>query len=342
MSFCFLRIWLPIPWGLALDSRPKAPILDRLLTARPCPSRERRTSSEKRFAPGAKRAAEALLRFASPRDSGAQTDQNKVMIRLLVLSDLHLKHRRSWSLPDGPLDFDVAIFAGDIAGSPREAVDILLTQPALAERPIVYVSGNREFHGGEIEARLSEGRAAAVGTRVNMLDRETVVINGARFIGAVLWTDYGFFPGIRDEAMIHASKSLEDRRAIRIRDGARSPAFTPSDALARHEADLAYIESELARPFAGPTVVVTHHAPHRKSVAFEHLDNMLTAAYVSDLSATIERGKPRLWAHGHTHRSFDYEVGGCRIVCNPEGHGLGDHGPEKENPQFNERLVIEV
>jgi Icc-related predicted phosphoesterase len=264
------------------------------------------------------------------------------MIRLLILSDLHLEHRPSWSLSDGLPDFDVAIFAGDIAGSPRDAVDVLSRQPALAERPIVYVPGNHEFHGGEIEARLSEGRAAAVGTRVKMLDRDTVVIDGARFIGAVLWTDYDFFPGIRDEAMIHAARSLEDHRAITIRKGARPLAFTPADALARHQADLAYIESELARPFAGPTVVVTHHAPHRNSVAFEHLDNMLTAAYVSDLSATIERGKPRLWAHGHTHGGFDYEVGGCRIVCNPEGYCSGDDGPERENPKFDERFVIEI
>ena len=135
-------------------------------------------------------------RFASParRDSRAQTVQNMIVIRLLVLSDLHLEHRRSWSLPEGSPDFDVAIFAGDIAASPREAVDILLTQPALAERPVVYVPGNHEFHGGEIEARLSEGRAAAAGTRVNLLDRETVVINGARFIGAVLRPISSSFP----------------------------------------------------------------------------------------------------------------------------------------------------
>jgi len=242
------------------------------------------------------------------------------MIRLLVLSDLHLEHRRSWSLPEGSPEFDVVIFAGDIAASPREAVDILLSQPLSPNVPL-SMSRKPRISWRRNRARLSEGRAAAIGTRVNLLDRETVVINGARFIGAVLWTDYDFFPGIRDEAMIHASKALEDHRAIRIGDGARSLAFTPADALARHEADLAYIESELARPFAGPTVVVTHHAPHRRSVAFEHLDNMLTAAYVSDLSATIERGKPRLWVHGHTHMSFDYEVGGCRIVCIPRAMG---------------------
>ena len=227
------------------------------------------------------------------------------MIRLLILSDLHLEHRSSSSWPNGSPDFNVAIFAGDIAGSPREAVEIFSTQPALAERPIVYVPGNHEFHGGEIDARLSEGRAAAAGTRVHLLDRETVVINGARFIGAILWTDYDFFPGIRDEAMIYASKALEDHRAIRIREGARSLAFTPADALARHEADLGYIESELARPFAGPTVVVTHHAPHRKSVAFEHLDNMLTAAYVSD-SLGDDRARQAealgAWSHAREFR----------------------------------------
>ena len=26
---------------------------------------------------------------------------------------------------------------------------------------------------------------------------------------------------------------------------------------------------------------------------------------------------PVLWVHGHTHNSFDYQVGNCRVVCNP-------------------------
>lgn len=277
-----------------------------------------------------------------PMPAPPRAKHKEIMVRLLILSDLHLERRPSWSLPDVLPDFDVAIFAGDIASSPRAAVDVLSRRGSLAERSVIYIPGNHEFHGGEIEDRLSQGRAATVGTSISMLDRETVVINGARFIGATLWTDYDFFPGIRDEAMIHASKSLDDHRAIKVWSGARSLPFTPSHALARHQADLAYIESELARPFAGPTIVVTHHAPHRKSAAFEHLDNLLTAAYVSDLSDMIERCKPRLWVHGHTHASFDYQVGGCRIVCNPEGFRSGGRGREQENPKFDERLVIEV
>ncbi len=87
-------------------------------------------------------------------------------------------------------DFDVAVFAGDIAETPREAIRILATATALAGRPVLYVPGNHEFFSGEMEARLAEGRAAARGTPVTVLDRKTVVLGGVRFVGSVLWSDY--------------------------------------------------------------------------------------------------------------------------------------------------------
>ena len=30
--------------------------------------------------------------------------------------------------------------------------------------------------------------------------------------------------------------------------------------------------------------------------------------------------QPRLWIHGHTHESFDYQIGKTRVVCNPRGY----------------------
>jgi hypothetical protein len=35
---------------------------------------------------------------------------------------------------------------------------------------------------------------------------------------------------------------------------------------------------------------------------------------------------PTLWIHGHTHTRFDYQVEGCRIVCNPRGYPLRSGG----------------
>ncbi len=46
---------------------------------------------------------------------------------------------------------------------------------------------------------------------------------------------------------------------IRIADYQGERLFEPSDALARPQADLAFIEEQLVKPFAGPTVVVTLH-----------------------------------------------------------------------------------
>ena len=88
-------------------------------------------------------------------------------------------------------------------------------------------------------------------------------------------------------------------------------------------------------PFTGPTIVVTHHAVHRNSVAPIYRDDWVTAAFVSDLSELIEAYQPALWVHGHVHNSFDYRVGQTRIIANPHGYG-------KENPAFDCTLVVEI
>ncbi|WP_354098653.1 hypothetical protein [Bradyrhizobium sp. S3.2.12] len=61
--------------------------------------------------------------------------------------------------------------------------------------------------------------------------------------------------------------------------------------------------------------------------------DLVTAAYVSDLSELIETCRPTLWVHGHLHRSVDYRVKDTRIICNTHGYGY-------ENRQFNPTLVV--
>jgi len=88
-------------------------------------------------------------------------------------------------------------------------------------------------------------------------------------------------------------------------------------------------------PFAGATVVVTHHAPHPGSLHARYKADLLSPAFISDLTAVIESGRPDLWVHGHTHHTFDYTVGPTRIVCNSRGYG-------EENHDFDRALVVEV
>ena len=41
------------------------------------------------------------------------------------------------------------------------------------------------------------------------------------------------------------------------------------------------------------------------------------------------KNNPRkLWVHGHTHSSFDYNIHGTRVVCNPRGYEDHDLNPE--------------
>jgi Icc-related predicted phosphoesterase len=51
----------------------------------------------------------------------------------------------------------------------------------------------------------------------------------------------------------------------------------------------------------------------------------------------MEGERAALWIHGHMHESFDYEVYGTRLVCNPRGYA-----PEALNPDFRSDWVIEI
>ena len=111
---------------------------------------------------------------------------------------------------------------------------------------------------------------------------------------------------------------MNDYRRIRRRASGHHKYVRPSDLLALHRASRAWLDGHLAQPHAGPTVVVTHHAPHPASLPAPGFD--LAHCYASDLSPLIEARQPDLWVHGHLHSRADYRIGATRIVCNPRGH----------------------
>lgn len=106
-----------------------------------------------------------------------------------------------------------------------------------------------------------------------------------------------------------------------------------------HFSDRAWLAQKLAEPFAGPTVVVTHHAPHRNSLAPRYQSDWLSPAFVSERPDSFFE-VPSLWIHGHLHESHRYQAGSCQVVCNPRGY-VRD-GRDHENKQFNPGLVVEL
>ncbi|RVA80063.1 metallophosphoesterase, partial [Mesorhizobium sp. M7A.F.Ca.CA.001.11.2.1] len=197
----------------------------------------------------------------------------------------------------------------------------------------VYVAGNHEFYKGSIKEGLEDGRnAAAQFPRVYFLENDSVVIDGVRFVGATLWTDYRV-EGHPELAMAYARERMNDHRLIAKQ---RDPwqRFLPETALRMHQDSRQYIDTALkADPVK--TVVVTHHLPHPWSIPPRFKSDLLNAAFASDLSNVIEDGHPALWVHGHTHDSCEYRIGSTRIICNPRGY-------EDENAKFDPTLVVRI
>ena len=101
----------------------------------------------------------------------------------------------------------------------------------------------------------------------------------------------------------------------------------------------AWLESRLADVHAGPTVVITHHAPSRHSIHPRFADSLLNACFVSDAAHLLRADRVSLWIHGHTHDSFDHRVNGTRVVCNPRGYARAG---VNENPVSIANFIVEV
>lgn len=259
-------------------------------------------------------------------------------MKMLAFSDLHTEFCGLAPLravrEHAHAEIDLIICAGDLTTDPRHGQALL--EEHFPDHTCVYVPGNHEFYGNFISDFDSRQPFNLMRSGVAFMDCDEMIIAGqARVLGCALWTDYELF-GDRDRAMAIAEYSMSDHIKIleRREDGSPQP-FKPADALLRHQKSVDWLRSKLSESIKIPTVVVTHHCPHPKSVPPEFEFDEVTPAFCSDLSALIQEFQPAVWIHGHTHSCFDYHVGNTRIVCNP-------HGYPYENPDFEPALVIEI
>ncbi|MBS0445074.1 MAG: metallophosphoesterase [Proteobacteria bacterium] len=254
-------------------------------------------------------------------------------MKIAILSDLHLG-----VAPFDPpaTDADVVVLAGDIA-RPREAV----AWARRYDRPVVYVPGNHEFYGGSIDGVRAELQRLCDGTGVRLLDAGETVLDGVRFVGTTLWTDFRLYAGdpvAHAESLKVAQRMLRDFSRIR-RAEASDELFAPGHAARLFAEQSAWLAARLTAPHDGPTVVVTHHAPSRRSIHPRFAGSPLNACFVSDADHLLDGRRAALWIHGHTHDSFDYDVNGTRVVCNPRGYAKDG---VVENARFDPGFVATV
>ncbi len=265
------------------------------------------------------------------------------MVRILYMSDLHLEVER-WRIARpgwralqphhetphplyGPrLDLappaDLIILAGDIHNGLRGIV--YADHVAKYRRaPVVYVAGNHEFYGQNIDRLLPAFRNAAARSKgrvhflENKLARFTFDNQRVNILGCTLWTDYNL-DGDPATAMANALRRMNDHALIRTRAGL----FQPRNALARHAMSRLWLHETLSRlrvsdPLAH-NIIVTHHAPSAAYLGTRTGD--IAPAYASELLTEFAPLRPTAWIHGHTHFQHDDINAGIHVVSAPRGY----------------------
>lgn len=226
-------------------------------------------------------------------------------MNIQIVSDVHLEFG-SFDLPDEKCD--VLIAAGDI-GVGLEGLEWLQT----LDIPVIYVAGNHEYWGYEINELQDELIGMSKDSNVRYLEKKSVVIDGVRFLGCTMWTDFNECDD--EEMMDDLQNIMNDFRYISL----DKSTITPEQLIKINHDCKKWLDRELAKKHDGPTIVVTHHAPTKKSWAGDP-DDYLKFAYCNQLESMLKENQIDLWAHGHIHHASDYTKHGVRVVCNPRGY----------------------
>ncbi len=227
-------------------------------------------------------------------------------MRINYFSDVHLEFG---ALEASDNDADIIVAAGDI-GVCTQGLEWLKS----LDKPVVYVAGNHEFYYHDYQETLQMLREQCQGSNVRFLENSEFLFQDVRFLGCTMWTDL-FIEG--DEKADTLCRTLNDFRKIRF---AGRP-FDSTDFTQLHRISKEWLEQELAQPFPGKTIVVTHHAPSQWSW-YESPSAHRKLAYCNDfdLQPLFYEYEIDAWFHGHVHSSSDYRIAGTRILCNPRGY----------------------
>jgi len=265
-------------------------------------------------------------------------------IKFRIMSDLHLEFEtgRKELFPIESIGEDYLILAGDIHLM-TDKKQTWFTR-LLKERSVIYVLGNHEFYGHDfhkarVEARLlsyrinNDAKKKGYPGRLHFLDNNTMYAvklgkidekcYTVKVVGSTLWSN------IHPAATAVAQYEMNDYHEIK-NDG---KGLTTFDTIEQYTENVKYLAGHITRDEVDKCLVITHHAPSYVSIADHYKGSTLDSAYASDLEFLM--GSADLWVHGHMHDSSDYEIDGCRVVCNPKGYS-------DQNHNFNPSLIIEL
>ena len=234
-------------------------------------------------------------------------------MNVLITADLHLDH---WA--DAGRDpfagvlpvlrhLDALIIAGDLADDPERNWPSILSRITRVVFParVWVIPGNHDYYGAALDDGVLTRVARDVG--VNLAQKQVLTFGSCRLMCCTLWTDFAL-TGDSEAAMDCAAIRMLDYTRVRRPGGGL---IRPEDTNDLHRDHLDWLSREMARPWHGETIIVTHHAP---SAEVAGPISALSPAFASDLDSWIDAHRPDHWFFGHTHRPLSVRIRGAPIV----------------------------
>ncbi len=304
--------------------------------------------------------------FSQRRQPEGRTKADNPTVNIQLLSDLHLESNPHFTAR--PVDgADLLVLAGDIGSyQPGSLLNSLAVPDFGLARfsprpvheggagwptPVIFVPGNHEYDGLAFDEATERLRQACERWGLIWLDRQSVVLQGVRFVGCTLWTD---FDALSHSLGTNAASAADQSGALAALLTARDKAFRAANFYLRKNHSLQagvpmlaeqvrelglehqqWLRQALTTPFAGPTVALTHFAPSLLSADPRYGLTPGTAGFCNALDDLLPLA--RLWLHGHLHCPQDYVSRGCRVVANPLGYAR-----KGEQKSFQPDLLIKL
>jgi hypothetical protein len=258
-------------------------------------------------------------------------------MKIQLLSDLHLETEVFAPVPHPHAD--LLMLAGDIDSTWR-ALDRFAGWP----QPVLFVAGNHEFDGRELDHAWPALRERCSRFGITLLERESVVLDESdgrriRFVGTVRWCDFNAFGPSRLASALRAGSYFQ--RVMGATQGGAQ--FDAPAVRARALVCREWLAAALAEPAADrwdATVAVTHFAPSLQSADPRYGHQSGTASFCNADDDLLPGAA--LWLHGHLHCRHDYTVvhaDGRRTRVVSQARGLAD---KQETQGYDAMKLIEI
>lgn len=270
-------------------------------------------------------------------------------MKFCIISDVHVDIT-AWDparLESKSSDCNTVVVAGDISN------DIWITSKWMVDlksyfENVIWVPGNHDYYNTgfhrtrifdiqdklypypKLQKEIKEHYSKySKDHGIHCLNRDSVIVDGVRFVGATGWHDFVAGEPYPKAAQILAWYHESNDSMIQWTEKGADPWIVEDEA----QGDYEYIKTCVSNANE-PVVVVTHHLPHRQlSVARPELITWtkLHGMFVNTKMESITDSKIKFWCYGHTHYGSLKEINGVTYVCNPVGYPM-----ENRNWQYVE------